>query len=59
MEAAGGQAGEDVFGGEDPELLLLTRDVDLHVLLIDEAAALASLAPLSPSAGRRARWPVP
>ena len=43
----------------DPELLLLTRDVDLHDLLIGVAAALASLAPLSPSAGRRARRPGP
>ncbi len=59
METARRKSGEDLVGGEDPELLLLASDVDLHDLLIGVAEALASLAPLSPSAGRKARWPVP
>ena len=32
MEASGGKPGQDLLRGEDPELLLLTSDVDLHVL---------------------------
>ena len=48
MEAAGGKPGEDLIRSEDPELLLLARDVDLHDLLIGVAESLASLAPAHP-----------
>ena len=48
MEATGSQASDDVFGGEDPQLLLVTSDVDLHRTLIDGATSLASLGPLQP-----------
>ena len=47
QEAAGSQAGDDVLGGEDPELLLVTRDVDLHVTLIGGVTSLASLGLIS------------
>ena len=47
-EPAGSQAGDDVLDGEDPELLLVTSDVDLHVTLIGEATSLASLGQLQP-----------
>ena len=38
----------DDYLDEDPELLLVTSDVDLHVTLIGEATSLASLGPLQP-----------
>ena len=42
------EAGDDILGGEDPELLLVTSDVDLHDLLIGEMNTLASLGPPQP-----------
>jgi len=48
VEATSGEAGDDILGGEDPELLLVTSDVDLHDLLIGEMNTLASLGPPQP-----------